>query len=128
MRYLLDTHTLVWWLLDDVRLSHKARAAIADADNEIFASAVSAFEVTTKHRLGKWPEAQPICADFIKLITNERFGLLSIQTPHALQAGRLAGEHKDPFDRLLAAQSILDDLVIVSADSAFNIFGVQRLW
>ncbi len=128
MRYLLNTHTLVWWLLDDIRLSHKARAEIADADNEILASAVSAFEVTTKHRLGKWPEAQPICADFIKLITNERFGLLSIQTLNALQAGRLAGEHKDPFDRLLAAQAIHEDLIIVSTGSAFDTFGVQRLW
>jgi PIN domain nuclease of toxin-antitoxin system len=128
VRYLLDTHTLVWWLLDDVRLSHNARAAIADADNEVLASAVSAFEATTKHRLGKWPEAQPICADFIKLITNERFGLLSIEAHHALKAGRLAGEHKDPFDRLLAAQAIHEDLIIVSTDSAFDTFGIQRLW
>ncbi len=128
MKFLLDTHTLVWWLLDDIRLSKAARAALIDGDNEVVVSAVSAFEVTTKHRLGKWPEAGPISIDFTKLVARERFTLLPVQTSHALHAGQLVGHHRDPFDRLLAAQSILDDLVIVSADSAFDTFGAQRLW
>ncbi len=128
MRYLLDTHTLVWWLMNDGHLSPPARAALSDGDNEVIVSAVSAFELTTKHRLGKWPEAGPISTDFVKYVMAERFTLLAIETSHALYAGQLVAEHKDPFDRLLAAQSKLESLVIVSADTAFDTLGVQRLW
>lgn len=128
MRYLLDTHTLVWWLIDDGHLSPPARAAISDGDNEVIVSAVSAFELTTKHRLGKWPEAGPISTDFVKHVMAERFTLLAIETSHALYAGQLVADHKDPFDRLLAAQSKLEGLVIVSADTAFDTLAVQRLW
>jgi len=128
VRYLLDTHTLVWWLTDDGHLSHPARAALGDGDNEVIVSAVSAFELTTKHRLGKWPEAGLISTDFVKYVMAERFTLLAIETSHALYAGQLVAEHKDPFDRLLAAQAILEDLIIVSTDTAFDTFGVQRLW
>lgn len=128
MRYLLDTHALVWWLLNSADLSQSARLALSDGDNEVMVSAVSAFELTTKHRLGKWPEVGPISTYFVKYVTAERFTLLSVKTSHALYAGQLVAEHKDPFDRLLAAQSKLEGLSLVSADKAFDGLGVERLW
>lgn len=128
MKYLLDTHALVWWLLDDKRLSRPARTVIANSDNEIIASAVSAFEIATKHRLGKWPEVAPLSIDFEKYAIAERFSLLPIAPSHALLAGRLPGEHKDPFDRLLAAQANIDALVLITADPAFAGFDIDRLW
>ncbi len=128
MRYLLDTHTLVWWLINDDHLSHLARATLSDGDNEVMVSAVSAFELATKYRLGKRPEVGPISSDFVKHVMAERFTLLAVETSHALYAGQLVAERKDPFDRLLAAQSKLEGLVIVSADTAFDTLRVQRLW
>lgn len=114
--------------MDDGHLSPPARAALSDGDNEVMVSAVSAFEVATKHRLRKWPEVGSISADFVKYVMAERFTLLAIETSHALYAGQLVADHKDPFDRLLAAQSKLEGLVLVSADTAFDTLGVQRLW
>ncbi len=128
MKYLLDTHALVWWLMDDPRLSAAARTAVTNGDNEIAASAVSAFEIATKHRLGKWPEVGTLCADFVTYVMAERFVLLPVEPSHALLAGQLTGDHKDPFDRLLAAQSKLESLTLVTADKAFNVFDVECLW
>ncbi|MCL6708868.1 type II toxin-antitoxin system VapC family toxin [Pseudomonas sp. R2.Fl] len=125
---MLDTHVLAWWLLDDRRLSAPSRAAIAEGDNEIAASAVSAFEIATKYRLGKWPEAAQLAGDFEKYVMAERFFLLPISPSHALLAGQMTGHHKDPFDRLLAAQSKIETLVFVTADKAFDGFDIERLW
>ena len=128
MRYLLDTHALAWWLLDDVKLKSSAHEAIADPQNEIIVSAASAFEVATKLRLGKWPEMEALARNFETLVIAERFSLLPVTPAHALLAGTMAGEHKDPFDRILAAQAKLERLTIVSADGALDVFGVARLW
>jgi PIN domain nuclease of toxin-antitoxin system len=128
VRYLLDTHTLVWWLMNDDHLSQLARVILSDGDNEVMVSAVSAFELATKYRLGKWPEVGPISADFVKHIMAERFTLLAVETSHALYAGQLTADHKDPFDRLLAAQAKLEGLTLVSANRAFDSLDGQRLW
>jgi PIN domain nuclease of toxin-antitoxin system len=128
MRFLLDTHVLAWWLFDDTKLRAGPASAIADPENEILVSAISAFEVTTKYRLGKWPEMATLVADFEVIVMAERFSFLPIATSHALLAGQLPGEHKDPFDRLLAAQARLESLVLISADAALDSFGVERLW
>jgi PIN domain nuclease of toxin-antitoxin system len=128
MRFLLDTHVLAWWLFDDAKLRAGPASAIADPENEILVSAISAFEVTTKYRLGKWPEMATLVTDFEVIVMAERFSFLPIATTHALLAGRLPGEHKDPFDRLLAAQAKLESLVLISADAALDSFGVERFW
>ncbi|MBO0662945.1 type II toxin-antitoxin system VapC family toxin [Jiella sp. MQZ9-1] len=128
MRYLLDTHALAWWLLNDPRLSRAAADAIAEPDHMIAASAASAFEIATKYRLGKWPEIAPIAKNFDALVRAERFSVLAVTAAHALLAGRMPGAHKDPFDRLLAAQATVEDLVVVTVDTAFDGFGVPRLW
>jgi PIN domain nuclease of toxin-antitoxin system len=128
MKVLLDTHALVWWLLDDPSLSRKARVAIADSTNRVLVSTISAFEIATKHRLGKWPEVAPLVKLFGPLVLAEQFELLPVSQDHALLAGTFDMLHKDPFDRLLAAQARCEGLILISADTAFDSFPVERLW
>ncbi len=128
MRVLLDTHTLLWWLSGDKKLSLRARRTIADEANEIFVSAVSAWEVATKHRIGKLPDAGPLAVDFAREVRQQGFSALPITLDHGQVAGALAGEHRDPFDRLLIAQSLEEKMALLSNDAVFDAFGVQRIW
>ena len=91
-------------------------------------SAASAWEITTKARIGKLPGALDVAADVAGAVASQRFESLDISLLHAQKAGRLPGSHRDPFDRMLAAQSQLDDIPIVSNDSVFDTFGVGRVW
>ncbi|WP_246659257.1 type II toxin-antitoxin system VapC family toxin [Rhizobium sp. FY34] len=118
----------MWWLFDDVRLGQKCRDLISEPDNNVAVSTISAFEIATKYRIGKWPDVKPIAENFETLVLAENFRLLPIAHNHALLAGRFSMRHKDPFDRLLAAQAYCEELVLVSAGTAFNEFPVQRLW
>ncbi len=128
MRLLLDTHALLWWLLDDPALGRTAYAAIADGGNRVLVSAASAFEVTTKVRIGKLPQAVPLAADFRRRCEDEGFDFLPITIEHADLAGSLAIDHKDPFDRLLIAQSQIEAMPLVSNEVRFDGYGVRRLW
>lgn len=128
MRLLLDTHALLWALSDSPRLSAPARAAIADVENEKIVSAASAFEITTKHRLGKLPEAAALVPDFEAALAPLQFTLLSITTEHAARAGAMPFAHGDPFDRLLIAQSLVEAVTLVSNERLFDSYGVDRLW
>jgi len=128
MRYLLDTHTLLWAAFRKDLLSTRARLAIQSADNEILVSAASAWEISTKFRLGKLPMARVLVEDFIAQVTGAGYLLLPISAEHALRAGRMTGEHKDPFDRMLAAQAIHEDLPLLSGDAQLDAFGVRREW
>jgi len=128
MRLLLDTHALLWWLDGDRRLSRRARTAIGDVENTVFVSAASAWEITTKNRLGKLPGAADVAADVAGAVSGQGFAPLDITIVHAQRAGRLPGEHRDPFDRMLIAQSQVEDLQIVTDDSVFDAYGVERLW
>jgi PIN domain nuclease of toxin-antitoxin system len=128
MRLVLDTHALLWWLDGDRRLSRRARTAIGDAENTVFVSAASAWEITTKNRLGKLPGAADVAADVAGAVSGQGFTPLDITIVHAQRAGRLPGEHRDPFDRMLIAQSQVEDLQIVTDDSVFDAYGVERLW
>lgn len=116
MRLLLDTHALAWWWTEDKRLPPAARAAIADPDNTVLVSAAAAWELATKHRLGKWPDVASIVDDLDGLLRRSRFGELAITLAHARLAGTLAGPHRDPFDRMLVAQCRHEALPIVSGD------------
>ena len=128
MRLLLDTHALLWWLDGDRRLSLKARRAIASDSNAILVSAVSAWEITTKARLGKLPGAIDVAADVAACVASQGFLPLDITILHAQRAGRLPGAHRDPFDRMLIAQSQIEDVPLVSDDEAFDDFDVRRHW
>jgi PIN domain nuclease of toxin-antitoxin system len=128
MRLLLDTHTLLWWLDGDRRMSKRARALVGRDTNEVFVSAASAWEITTKWRLGKLPGAADVAADVAGAVASQVFLPLSITLAHAQLAGQLTTNHRDPFDRMLAAQALVEGLPIVSNDEAFDLFGVIRLW
>jgi PIN domain nuclease of toxin-antitoxin system len=128
MRYLLDTHALLWWLFDDPKLSQQARATIAQAEHEILVSAASAWEISTKHRLGKLPEAGDIVDQFPTYIRKARFTALDVSVDHALLAGRLPGLHRDPFERMLIAQARILNVPIVTTDPVFGTYGVVVVW
>ena len=128
MRLLLDTHAFLWWLDGSRRLPKRARALISEEANIIFVSAASAWEISTKSRLGKLPGAIDVAADLARIITAQAFTPLDITILHAQRAGHLPGEHRDPFDRMLAAQAQIEDLPIISNDEAFASFGVERIW
>ncbi len=128
MRVLLDTHALLWAASRFDLLSSRARRLIQSQRNEIFVSAASAWEISTKYRLGKLPRAQALVEDFVSTVTAAGYLLLSISVEHALRAGRLPADHKDPFDRMLAAQAIHEDLALISNDDQLDVFGVRREW
>jgi PIN domain nuclease of toxin-antitoxin system len=128
VRLLLDTHVLIWWLAGDAMLSANAQAAIADPANEVLVSAASAWEIATKYRIGKLPQAAALAADMPSVLTGQGFVELPITVRHAQAAGSLPGPHRDPFDRMLIAQAALADLVLVSNEAVFDRYGVRRLW
>ena len=127
MRLLLDTRTLVWWLNESPKLSALAPAVIADPANDVFVSAATAWELATKVRRGRFPEAGKLVADFHELLAAEEFESLPVTTRHGLAAGRLVGEFNDPFDRMLAAQAISEDMQVVTVDSAIGTLGAKTV-
>lgn len=128
MNLLLDTHTLIWWLADSPLLSAPAREAIADRANTVWVSAASAWEITTKFRIGKLPGVQPVINTLEAEILREGFQLLDIRFAHGCLAGSLKHDHRDPFDRMLIAQALQENLILVSNESLFDAFGVTRIW
>ncbi len=128
MRALLDTHTLLWWLDGDRRLSLQARRYIQKEDNAVLVSAASAWEIATKVRLGKLPGAVEVAANLPAILTEQGFESLAISVAHALRAGSLPGPHRDPFDRMLIAQAQAEDLPLVSNEQVFDSYGLRRIW
>ena len=127
MIVLLDTHTLLWMLRDDPRLSRDAAAAL-DAADEVLVSAASAYEVSWKHRLGKLPEVAALVDAFEREIAAAYCTLLPITPAHAIAAGKLDPFHRDPFDRMLVAQALVERVPIISNEKTFDRFGVERVW
>ncbi len=128
MTLLLDTHTLLWWLFGDPKLSSKARAAIEKSDQRVWVSSASAWEIATKVRIGKLPEIGDVAVKLPVYLRRERFEVLPISLDHALAAGTLPGPHKDPFDRMLIAQARIEKLRVISIDPVFKQYGVPVLW
>jgi PIN domain nuclease of toxin-antitoxin system len=128
MRLLLDTHTLLWWLTENGSLPQSARKLIANKNNDVLVSAASAWEIATKVRLGKLPIAFDLAHDFSSYLEQERFDSLAISAEHGIRAGLLPGPHKDPFDRMLVAQALAENLPIISNDVVFDGYGVERAW
>ena len=128
MRLLLDSHALIWWLAGDRRLPADARDAIEDRRESVFVSAASAWEIATKVRIGKLPGAAAIATDIPGVILKESFRPLAVTIDHGQRAGGLPGPLRDPFDRMLIAQAMLENLHLVSIERAFDAYGVARLW
>jgi PIN domain nuclease of toxin-antitoxin system len=128
LRFLLDTHTLLWWMTNDPHLSKAAHALIEDDGNISLVSAASAWEIATKVRLGRLPAAANLVQDFVTDLADLRIQILVVTAEHGIRAGLLPGPHKDPFDRMLIAQALTENIPLVSNDRALDGYGVQRLW
>jgi PIN domain nuclease of toxin-antitoxin system len=127
-RYLLDTHALVWWMMGSKQLPAKCRSAIEDEEAVVFASAVSAYEIALKHAVGKLPIGDSLLPGYELDLAAVGLRELPVSTGHALKAGQLDLTHRDPFDRLLIAQALAEDLTLVSNEQVFDSFGIKRLW
>ena len=128
MKILLDSCAVIWATMSPAALSHKARKTLANERNVILVSAASAWEIATKVRLGKLPGAEKLEQDFLAVMDEAGYTHLPIDTASALRAGRLTAEHKDPFDRMIAAQALALDVPVLSPDPQFDDFGVRRVW
>ena len=128
MRLLLDSHALLWWSLGDDRLPDTARRAIGDDAVEVFVSAASVWELSIKFGLGKLPKAERFVADLRTGEAITGFRELAVTRQHAVHAGILDVDHRDPFDRMLIAQAQDEDLALVSNERVFDAYGVRRVW
>lgn len=129
MRLLLDTHVFLWALAEPRKLSTRARNAITKLENSVYVSPMTAYELSYKHHQGKLPAGAAIVASFGRQVAHLYASELSISAPHALAAGQLDWEHKDPFDRMLAAQAMVEGLTLVTADEELHAFEpVTTLW
>ena len=128
MRALLDTHVLLWWLVDDERLGDRARDLLADRSSEVFFSAASSWELAIKIGLGRLTLPDPPRAFIPRVLREQSIRPLEITHAHALEVAELPHHHNDPFDRMLIAQSRLEKLPLVSADPRLSEYGAEIIW
>ena len=128
MRYLLDTHTLLWFISADQKLSDRARRLILDPDSEIFLSIASLWEVAIKVNIGKLALDKPFNQLFPDELDSHGIEILDITIDSLVQLTALPPHHRDPFDRLIIAQALVENLPIISVDGNFDTYGVVREW
>ena len=128
MRVLLDTHALLWAKISPEKLGRRAAEIMAQPLNVVFVSAASAWEIATKVRLGKLPGLERLERDFLEIMDQSGYTLLPIDVANALRAARFTAPHRDPFDRMIAAQALAMDIPVLSKDQKLDVFGVRRLW
>ena len=126
MRVLLDSHALLWWFSDNAKLSKTAKNAIRTGD--VYVSSVTAYELGIKFRRGQLAEASELFSDFELYCADEMFQLLPVKAEHALAAAAFDDSHRDPFDRLIAGQSLVERLAVVTVDKAMHSFGCKIIW
>jgi PIN domain nuclease of toxin-antitoxin system len=120
VNYLIDTHVLLWWLFNDSKLTAECQDIIRNPNHRIFVSSVSAWEIATKYRIGKLPEAKQIVKEYSQILQRAKFIELSITSAHAIRAGSLPISHRDPFDRMIMAQAELENFPVITYDAAFQ--------
>ena len=128
MNLLLDTHSLLWFLNEDPQLVPNAKALIEDSSNRKFVSMASCWEIAIKIGLNKLDLGEPVSTFLPRELLVNKFDLLHIELVHALHVEKLPRHHRDPFDRLLVSQSIIEKIAIISSDEKFDAYGVVRLW
>ena len=129
VKYLLDTHTLLWAARDNAKLSNNALIIIEDIKTELFVSAVSAYEIMYKYKIGKLPEYEYVAENYFDILREFEVDELTISMMHAHFAGKFEWAHRDPFDRLLAAQAATDNLTLITNDPVFKeLSWVTVLW
>jgi PIN domain nuclease of toxin-antitoxin system len=128
LNYLLDTHAFLWWIEDDIRLSENAREVIINPDNEIIISVISTWEIIIKHSLGKLSLSEAPKDYIEEMLAVNEFTVLPIKLAHTFQIAELPNHHKDPFDRLLIAQSQIEQMPIITLDRQIIKYPVQTFW
>jgi PIN domain nuclease of toxin-antitoxin system len=128
VRVLLDTHAFLWWITDDDRLSTLAREAIGAPENHVFVSAASGWEVITKYRIGRLTLPQPVDGFIAQHLEENAFQPLSITMRHTFELEALPSLHRDPFDRMLIAQAIAEEMPLVTGDQAIRAYPVSTIW
>ncbi len=128
MRILVDTHALLWFLLGDTRLSARAREAIELSSNTNFLSDASIWEMSIKQSLGKLKLAEPFESRLVAALERNAFKQLPIARPHLFTVSRLPFHHRDPFDRLIIATAMIENLPIVSQDPHFSAYPIEVIW
>jgi PIN domain nuclease of toxin-antitoxin system len=128
MRLLLDTHVLIWWLADEPMLSKRVRDLLREKRTEAFVSSASGWEIATKFRLGRLPHARALLRDMDDTLRREGMGVLPISLQHALAAGLIDSPHRDPFDRMLAAQSMIEGMPLVTNDRVLQMLAREHIW
>ena len=124
----LDTCSLLWWWSIPERLTPRVRAIIGDPGTSVYISVASAWEIATKYRIGKLPSGERIMSEWEHRMTVDRFQEIGITTLHAFRAGTFPGPHRDPFDRMIAAQSMLERVPVVTPDKQIETLGAERIW
>lgn len=129
LTFLLDTHAILWALTDPTRLGTRAREVLEDRSSGIVVSSASAWEIATKNRIGKLPHADVITGGYATHLDRLGVTRLAISEAHALFGGSLNWAHRDPFDRILAAQAMLESFTLITDDAAFKeLAGIRTLW
>ncbi len=128
MRLLIDTHVLIWTVGAPNRIPQRVREALIDADNSVFASAATAWEIALKRRLGKLEFDKEFLARFDNRIEEMGFEPMSVSAAHMVRGAEIDSEHKDPFDRMLAGQALVEEMTVVTVDRAFRDLGVPVFW
>lgn len=128
MRVLLDTHAFLWWIGDDPRLSERAREVLSDGDNDLVFSAASGWEIAIKARLGRLHVPGDLNTYLVRQLTENYTSVLPVHLSHALRVHALPEHHRDPFDRLLVAQAIVEEIPLLSADPRIARYPVEVVW
>ena len=128
MSLLLDTHSLLWFLLDDPRLSEKAKMGIMKMKSEVFVSPASLWEIAIKISIGKYSLPEPFDVFWKEQLNHNHFSLLPISVDHAGMVTKLPYHHRDPFDRLIIAQALVEKIPLISCDKIFDSYTVERIW
>jgi PIN domain nuclease of toxin-antitoxin system len=125
VKLLVDSHALFWWLTDNPRLSGAAEAAIASRENDVLVSACVGYELVYKQRQGR---LSPSPGNLVRRLQRDGFDVLPISLEHALTAAGLPGPHRDPWDRIMMAQAIVEQLQVVTVDKVFSEYGLPVIW
>lgn len=128
MKILLDTHALLWFLLDDPALSNTARELIRNPETDVLVSPASYWEIAIKISIGKYRLPEPLAVFMDRELSHNRFDILPISVRHADHVARLPFHHRDPFDRLIVAQALEEAILLLSADEVMDRYGAQRVW
>lgn len=128
MKLLLDAHSFLWWIMNVNKISRIATILIERLDNELYLSSASVWEIAIKTSIGKLELTEPLDTFIVSQLAKNQIQELPVCNIHAVHVAQLPWHHRDPFDRIIIAQSLTEAMPIISKDEIFDAYGVQRLW